>query len=136
MLEQTEIVGRLIVSAVLAGIIGFEREKVHKPAGLRTHVLVAVGATLITLVSIDAITGGDPTRIAAGIVTGIGFLGAGTIFRDKNHVRGLTTAASIWAVSGVGIAVGAGYFFASLVATGIMFVTLTISKFEKSKRRS
>jgi len=132
-LENMEIVVRLLLSAIIAGIIGWEREHVHKPAGLRTHMLVAVGSTLITLVSLDAITGGDPGRIAAGIVTGIGFLGAGTIFRDKNHIRGLTTAASVWAVSGLGIALGAGYFVGALVAAIIIILTLHIGKFEKSK---
>jgi putative Mg2+ transporter-C (MgtC) family protein len=131
MLGTSEIAIRLVSSAVLAGLIGWEREKVHKPAGLRTHMLVAVASTLITLVSIDAIPGGDPSRIAAGIVTGIGFLGAGTIFRDKNHVQGLTTAASVWAVSGLGIAVGAGYYTASVIAAILLFLTLQIRKFER-----
>ena len=135
MLEQTEIALRILVSALAASIIGWEREKFHKPAGLRTHMLVAVGSTLITLVSIDAIQGGDPARIAAGIVTGIGFLGAGTIFRSSDHVEGLTTAASIWAVSGVGIAVGAGYYFAAAIATLLMYFTLKIKKIEKKDKR-
>lgn len=131
MLGQAEILTRLLVSAAIAAMIGWEREKLHKPAGLRTHMLVCVGATLITLVSIDAMQGGDPARLAAGIVTGIGFLGAGTIFRDKDHVRGLTTAASIWAVSAIGIAVGTGYYFAAIVAAAIIFLTLQIKKFER-----
>src|SRR3989338_2702135 len=133
MLGTGEVVIRLLLSAAIAAFIGWEREKHHKPAGLRTHMLVGVAATLITLVSIDAIQGGDPARIAAGIVTGIGFLGAGTIFRDKDTVRGLTTAASIWAVSGLGIAVGTGYYVAAVMAAIIMFLTLQIRKFEKKK---
>ncbi len=133
MLGSGEIITRLLVSAIIAAMIGWEREKVHKPAGLRTHMLVSVGATLITLVSIDAIEGSDPARLAAGIVTGMGFLGAGTIFRDKDHVRGLTTAASIWAVSGIGIAVGTGYYLAALVAAAIIFLTLQIRKLESKK---
>ncbi len=133
MLSSGEVITRLLFSAAAAAIIGWEREKVHKPAGLRTHMLVSVGATLITLVSIDAIQGGDPGRLAAGIVTGMGFLGAGTIFRDKDHVRGLTTAASIWAVSGIGIAVGTGYYLAALVAAAIIFLTLQIRKLEIKK---
>jgi len=124
MLAEGEVVFRLFLAAVLSAMIGWEREKLHKPAGLRTHMLVGVGATLITLVSVDAIQGGDPGRIAAGIVTGVGFLGAGTIFRDKNHIRGLTTAANIWAVSGLGIAVGTGYYLGAIVGAAIMFMTL------------
>src|SRR3989338_2879462 len=133
MLEYSEILARLVVSAIIAALIGWEREKVHKPAGLRTHMLVCIGATLITLVSIDGIGGSDPAKLAAGIVTGIGFLGAGTIFRDKDHVRGLTTAASVWAISGIGIAIGVGYYFASVVAAAIIFLTLQIRKIEKKK---
>ncbi len=126
MLAATEIIIRLVASAGVAGLIGWERESHHKPAGLRTHMLVSVASTLITLVSIDAIPGSDPSRIAAGIVTGIGFLGAGTIFRDRNHIQGLTTAASVWAVSGLGIAVGAGYYIAAIIAAIILFITLRI----------
>ncbi len=133
MLGHIDILTRLLVAAMIAAIIGWERERVHKPAGLRTHMLVCMGATLITLVSIDGIGGSDPARLAAGIVTGIGFLGAGTIFRDKDHVRGLTTAASVWAVSGIGIAVGAGYYFAAIIAAAIIFLTLQIRKIEKKK---
>ncbi len=131
MIEYSEILKRLLVSAIIAAMIGWEREKERKPAGLRTHMLVCMGATLITLVSIDSIGGSDPARLAAGIVTGIGFLGAGTIFRDKDHVRGLTTAASVWVVSGIGIAVGTGYYFAAIIAAVIIFLTLQIRKIEK-----
>ncbi|MBI2664803.1 MgtC/SapB family protein [Candidatus Woesearchaeota archaeon] len=134
MLTQTDIVTRLVLAAVLAGVIGWERENIHRPAGLRTHMLVSVGAALITLVSIDAIEGGDPGRIAAGIVTGIGFIGAGTIFKDKDHVHGLTTAASVWAVSGLGIAAGVGYYFAAVTATAILLLTLQMSKLKKNRK--
>ena len=136
MLPASEIVIRLAASAIVASIIGWEREKMHKPAGLRTNMLVGVASTLITLVSIDAIPESDPGRIAAGIVTGIGFLGAGTIFKAKDHVNGLTTAATIWAVSGLGIAIGAGYYLAAGVATGIMFIILQIRKLEGGGIRS
>lgn len=136
MLPASEIVIRLAASAVVASIMGWEREKMHKPAGLRTNMLVGVASTLITLVSIDAIPQSDPGRIAAGIVTGIGFLGAGTIFKAKDHVNGLTTAATIWAVSGLGIAIGAGYYLAAGVATGIMFIILQIRKLEGGGIRS
>ncbi len=136
MLGNIEILTRLLVSAAIAALIGWEREKVHKPAGLRTHILVCMGATLITLVSIDGIGGSDPARLAAGIVTGIGFLGAGTIFRDKDHVRGLTTAASVWAVSGIGIAAGAGYYFAAVIAAAIIFLTLKIRKLKNHQSKT
>src|SRR3989338_2313129 len=130
MLETSDVAIRLLLSAAIAALIGWEREKHHKPAGLRTHMLVGVAATLITLVSIDAIPGGDPARIAAGIVTGIGFLGAGTIFRDKDTVRGLTTAASIWAVSGLGITLGAGAYTIAAAGTAAMLFTLEFGRIQ------
>ena len=95
MIAESEVILRLILAAVAGGIIGFERKTFHKPAGIRTHMLVSTGAALFTLVSTTAFTETDPSRIAAGIVTGIGFLGAGTIFRAKDTVKGLTTAASL-----------------------------------------
>src|SRR3989338_2780360 len=131
MLETSEMLLRLILSAGLASLLGWEREKVGKPAGLRTNMMVAIGTTLLTLVSVDALQDGDPSRIAAGIVTGIGFLGAGTIFRAKNHVHGLTTAATVWSVAAVGIAVGTGYYSAAIASTIMMYAILKIAKLEK-----
>ena len=112
---------RLLLSAVLGAIIGFQRERAHKPAGLRTHILICVGSALFTVVSIMGFSGTvDPARVAAGVVTGIGFLGAGVIFRGmrgESHVIGLTTAASIWVTAAIGIAAGVGmYIIASAVA--------------------
>ena len=118
---------RLVVAAALGGAIGLERELDEKAAGLRTHILVSLGSAVFTLVSAygfrEFLTGGgavvraDPARIAAQIVTGIGFLGAGVIFRQGLTVRGLTTAASLWLVAAVGMAAGAGFWSAAVVAT-------------------
>lgn len=121
---------------LLSGLIGFDREMKHKPAGIKTHILVGFGSTIFTLVSIyffEHYKGMgaqvDPGRIAAQIVTGIGFLGAGTIIQSGGEVRGLTTAASLWAVAGIGLAVGSGMYFLAVVATGaILLVFLIINK--------
>jgi putative Mg2+ transporter-C (MgtC) family protein len=129
-----EIAARLLVAAALTGAIGLERELRERTAGLRTHMLVGVGAALFTLVSAYAWgdfvfdrtrgTAFDPTRIAAQIVTGIGFLGAGAIIRQGLSVRGLTTAAGLWVVAAIGTAAGAGFYVAALVTTGIVVVAL------------
>jgi len=127
---------RLAVAAVLGGVIGLERELDEKAAGLRTHMLVSAGAALFTLVSaygfsdILAVSGSqvlvrlDPSRIAAQIVTGIGFLGAGVIFRQGFTIRGLTTAASLWLVAAIGMASGAGYWAGAVLATVVGVVSL------------
>lgn len=124
-----EVALRLILACICGGLVGIEREKADKPAGFRTHILVALGATLMTIISIYGFSeftsvNKDPARIAAQIVTGVGFLGAGTIMREGFSVRGLTTAASIWLVAGIGMAVGAGMYFSAIVATAIMFIIL------------
>lgn len=131
MLNNAQIVFRLIVGAVLGGLIGFERERHNrKIAGFRTHILVCVGSTLIMLTSIYVfeLYGGrasvDPARIAAGVITGIGFLGAGTILRSEKSVTGLTTAASLWTVSGIGLAVGCGFYVAGYVTALIVLAAL------------
>ena len=133
MVGNVELVLRLILAAVVGGLIGIEREVSNRPAGLRTHILVTVGSALITLVSKDAFYGiGDPSRLAAQIVTGIGFLGAGTIIKTGNSIKGLTTAASLWISAGIGIAVGAGYYLGALVTVGIVLITLVnVGGFEK-----
>lgn len=132
--EWWDILVRLLVAAALTGAIGLERELRERAAGLRTHMLVGVGSALFTIVS--AYGWGDfrfstaegvvfdPTRIAAQIVTGIGFLGAGAIIRQGLSVRGLTTAAGLWVVAAIGMAVGAGYYSAALIATGIVLIGL------------
>jgi len=120
---------RLLLAAFLGGIIGFQREKANKPAGLRTHILICLGSALFTVVSALGFTGNvDPSRIAAGVVTGIGFIGAGVIFRGMrgDKVMGITTAASIWVTAAIGIAAGAGlYIIASVVAMVTVLVLMT-----------
>jgi len=119
---------RLLLAAVLGAIIGFQRERANKPAGLRTHTLICFGSALFTVVSAYGFGfGAEPTRIAAGIVTGIGFIGAGAILRGgEGIVAGLTTAATIWTVAGIGMAAGAGLYLISAVATVITLIVLYI----------
>jgi putative Mg2+ transporter-C (MgtC) family protein len=129
-ISDGELLLRLGLTVLLCGAIGVERETRGQVAGLRTHVLVGLGAALFTLVSAYAFTSNDPanpvdpTRISAQIVTGIGFLGAGTIIRQGLTVRGLTTAASLWVVAAVGMAAGAGYFLGAAVTTGAVLASL------------
>ena len=129
-----ELTLRLVVAAVLGGAIGLERELREREAGLRTHLLVSVGAAVFTLVSAYGFSDFrygletgitiDPTRIAAQIVTGVGFLGAGAIIRQGLAVRGLTTAATLWVVAAIGMASGAGYYGAAVVGTLIVLLSL------------
>ena len=112
---------RLLLATFLTGLIGFEREATGKSAGLRTHAMVGFGAALFTLVSMAGFSEGDPGRVAAQIVTGIGFLGAGAIWRSENRVRGLTTAAGLWAAAAIGMGIGAG-----LVALGTAGALITL----------
>jgi putative Mg2+ transporter-C (MgtC) family protein len=133
-LAWEEIAVRLVVAALLGGAVGAERELRDREAGFRTHLLVSVGAALFTLVSAYAWTDWsfsqraglvfDPTRIAAQIVTGIGFLGAGAIIRQGLSIRGLTTAATLWVVAAIGVASGTGYYWAALATTVLVLVTL------------
>jgi putative Mg2+ transporter-C (MgtC) family protein len=130
-ISDGEILLRLVASAILCGAIGLERESRDQVAGLRTHILVGVGATLFTLVSAYAFESGgnerlDPTRISAQIVSGIGFLGAGAIIRQGFNVRGLTTAAALWIVAAIGMATGAGYWFGAGIATVIVLASLIV----------
>lgn len=124
------IVLQIFTAALLGAIIGLEREHIHKPAGLRTHMLVCIGSALITLISVNKFPD-DPARLASQIIVGIGFIGAGTIFKMENKVEGLTTAASLWTVAAVGIAVGVGFYFEALITTSIIFIILQLGKFEK-----
>jgi putative Mg2+ transporter-C (MgtC) family protein len=133
-LSWAEVVLRVVLAAVLGGAIGFERELREREAGLRTHLLVSVGAALFTMVSAYAWTDWrfsteeglvfDPTRIAAQVVTGIGFLGAGAIIRQGLSVRGLTTAATLWVVAAIGMAAGVGYYGPAVVTTALVLVSL------------
>lgn len=121
---------RLVLGAFLAGVIGYEREAWKKPAGIRTHILVGESAVLIMLCGIylsKTITGADPSRIPAQLLSGIGFIGAGTILRDGFHVKGLTTAASLLAVTGIGLIVGAGAYLVAIVATFFIYIILSYS---------
>lgn len=125
---------KLGLAVLLSGIIGFEREHSHRPAGFRTHILVAVGSALIMLTSVyitEKYKGQmnvDITRMSGQVVSGIGFLGAGTILREGFSVKGLTTAASLWAVSCIGIAIGAGFIAGAVVATLVIYITLNSLK--------
>lgn len=121
-----EALARLAIAAVLSGVIGFEREVAQKAAGLRTHMLVGLGSAVFSLLGVAAFPGSDPARIAAQVVTGIGFLGAGAIFRHGFTVRGLTTAAGLWTVAAVGMASGIGEWEVALVATGVAVVVLYV----------
>jgi putative Mg2+ transporter-C (MgtC) family protein len=130
MLNDLEIFIRLLLALVLSGFIGLERQIHRRTAGLRTHILVGLGSCLIMLTSlyIFAIykneTPLDPARIAAGVITGIGFLGAGAIIRDREGIKGLTTAASLWVVAGIGLATGCGFYKAALFTTVLALITL------------
>lgn len=124
MIGELEIVGRLLLALLLGGLIGLERETLGRSAGLRTHILVSVGSALIMLISAYGFPSGDPARLAAQVVSGIGFLGAGTIMREGATVRGLTTAASLWVVAGIGLAAGAGFYFGAALATLMVYFSL------------
>lgn len=130
MVSEWEILLRLTLSCVLGGVIGYERQSRRKSAGLRTNMLVCLGSCLVMLIStaiyqsVEGRTNADPARLAAQVVSGIGFLGAGAIMKEGLTVTGLTTAACLWVVAGVGLAVGGGYYTAALLATGLVFVTL------------
>lgn len=123
---ELAIVAQLLLAAALGAAIGFEREIHDHPAGMRTHLLVSVGSATFTILSIVAFQapGADPARVAAQIVSGIGFLGAGAILKEGASIRGLTTAASLWAVAGVGMAAGAGAWGVAIAVTIIVLVSL------------
>ncbi|MGB9793226.1 MAG: MgtC/SapB family protein, partial [Thermacetogeniaceae bacterium] len=132
MLKPTEIILRMAVSLLVGLIIGYERSKNQKPAGIRTYSLVCIGSTLFMIVSAYGLSNTvpiqgfrmDPGRIAAQIVTGIGFLGAGVIWKDRGNVRGLTTAANLWVTAGLGMAIGLGLYFLTLISVVCIFIAL------------
>src|SRR5881394_3287799 len=121
----------LLLAALLGGIIGIERESRDKPAGLRTNILICVGSTLFMSIStkVAELLGGDPTRIAAQIISGIGFLGAGAVLHSHGFVMGLTTAATIWVVAGVGMALGSGMYMVAAFATAMSLAILYFISF-------
>jgi len=124
-----DVIIKLVLAVVLGGAIGLEREFSQKPAGLRTNILICLGSTM--MVALSGIMLGtaapgtaDSLRIAAGVITGMGFIGAGTIIQAHGHIHGLTTASTLWAVSGLGLVIGAGYYLIAAVYTGIVILTL------------
>jgi putative Mg2+ transporter-C (MgtC) family protein len=139
MLSNIIVIQRLLLSFVLGGIIGLEREKKGSSAGLRTHILVCMGSSLIMLTSLyifevyKGIATVDPSRIAAGVVTGIGFIGAGTIITSRAKAKGLTTAASIWVSSAIGLAAGCGFWLAAIITTVMTFIALAFLKHLEKK---
>lgn len=130
MISTGELVLRLVIAAGLGGAIGFEREINNRPAGLRTHILVCLGSCLIMILSTEAFgDSGDPARLAAQVVSGIGFLGAGTILRDGLNIRGLTTAATLWVSAGVGLSTGVGYYTAAVTTAALVLFFLVFLRF-------
>ncbi len=134
-MDNLEVLLKIFLIVILAGLIGIDRELRHKPAGAKTHILVGLGSTIFTLVSLymyvlyKGTSPVDPGRIAAQVVAGIGFLGAGTIIQSGGSVIGLTTAASLWSVAGIGLAVGCGMYYLAIVSTLIiLFVFFVINK--------
>ncbi len=130
MISVWETALRLVLATLLGGVVGWQRETAVKPAGFRTHILVCVGAALFTLISRFGFfdSGADPARVASNIVVGIGFLGAGTIWRTGASVQGLTTAASLWTVAAIGMGAGIGYYAGALLATVIVISVLSFMK--------
>jgi putative Mg2+ transporter-C (MgtC) family protein len=137
-----ELLLRLFISVGLGALVGFERELTDKPAGIRTYAFVSMGACLFTISSFylipsESISGEitstiDVARIAAGIVTGIGFIGAGSIIATRGHVKGITTAASLWVVSAIGLLVGLGSYVLSIISAILIFVLLRLGKLERN----
>ncbi|GAB6934848.1 MAG: MgtC/SapB family protein [Calditerricola sp.] len=134
-----DITVRLLLAMVLGGLIGLERDKRDLPAGFRTHILVCLGSALIMLISIYGFEDvmhrrniqADPARLAAQVVSGIGFLGAGTILVNGFAIRGLTTAASLWVVAGIGLAAGAGFYFGAVLTTAlVLFILVLLNRLE------
>jgi putative Mg2+ transporter-C (MgtC) family protein len=128
-LSDVELIQRLLTAAFLGSILGFERELRQKSAGLRTNILIAIGSALFTLMSYELAAdapGADPGRLAAQIVTGIGFLGAGAIMRTEGGVQGLTTAATVWVNAAVGVAAGGGEYHLAYIATAITVAVLLV----------
>ncbi len=132
MISEVQIILRVLLAAVLGAVVGFERERHDQPAGLRTHMILVIGATLAMVLSVNVGylyarpgTPSDPARIAAQVISGIGFLGAGAILRYGFTVKGLTTATSLWTMAIVGMTVGAGYYLIGVVSTALMLIVLS-----------
>ncbi|MEE8605390.1 MAG: MgtC/SapB family protein [Candidatus Aminicenantaceae bacterium] len=130
-MDIAEITLKLILAVALGGLIGFERESSQKPAWFRTNILICIGATMMMIFSQLILQGeesssSDMTRIAAGVITGIGFIGAGAVIQAKGIVAGLTSAATLWAVAGLGLVIGGGYYLIAIIFTGIIILTFVI----------
>jgi len=145
MISNSDIVLRIVLACILGGLVGMERESLNRPAGFRTHILVCLGSTIVMLTGIFLLynykdyTNLDPARLGAQVISGIGFLGAGTILREGLTVKGLTTAASLWAVACIGLTIGSGFYLAAILSTFLVLITLLFfSNFEKyiSKKRN
>ncbi|WP_136608961.1 MgtC/SapB family protein [Paenibacillus dokdonensis] len=140
-IDNVHILLRLLLSVLLGGLVGLERERSNHAAGLRTHILVCMGSTLIIMLSIYGFSEFvhevniriDPARLASAVITGVGFLGAGTILFTGKSITGLTTAASVWVIAAVGLSIGAGFYFASIAATFLILLTLVV--FNKLEQR-
>ncbi|ABR47413.1 MgtC/SapB transporter [Alkaliphilus metalliredigens QYMF] len=132
MLSTQEVAGRLLLAVVLGGLIGVERESVRRGAGFRTHILVCIGSTLVMLISIFIFetyrhqANLDPARLGAQVISGIGFLGAGTIIKEGFSIKGLTTAASLWAIASIGLALGIGFYSGAIMSTLIIYIALKV----------
>ncbi len=137
--EGIVILLKILLAVALSGLVGLEREHKHRPAGLRTHVLVCVGATLTMMISQFIVSEGgstDISRLGAQVISGIGFLGAGTIIREGDRVRGLTTAATLWATACIGLAIGIGYYLGAVIATLTMLLVLKVLGYIMKKYES
>jgi putative Mg2+ transporter-C (MgtC) family protein len=128
LMAELDVLGRLLLAALLGAILGAEREMRQRAAGFRTNTLIALGSAAFTIVSIQlaAQDGGDPTRIPSQIVTGIGFLGGGAILRGQGDIRGLTTAATVWVNAAIGMAAGAGFYALAITSTLVTLFVLTV----------
>jgi len=133
MIPDLEVILRVSIAALLGAAVGFERERQGQPAGLRTHMILVIGAALMMTLSINLamqfqpmVPNGDPARLAAQVVSGIGFLGAGAILRYGATIKGLTTATSLWTMAGVGLAVGAGHILVAVAVTALILIVLIL----------
>jgi putative Mg2+ transporter-C (MgtC) family protein len=130
-METIEVILKLVLAIALGGLIGLEREASQKPAGFRTNILVCVGSTMMMTLAVLLVQakGGSPdtlVRMAAGVITGMGFIGAGTIFQSRGAIAGLTTASTLWLVAGLGLVIGAGYYLPALIFTALTITTLLL----------
>lgn len=126
---EIEVLSKLLLAVALGALVGFERQLKHRPAGLRTHMLVSLGATIFAIISLAFDI--EPSRIAAGVVAGIGFLGAGSIIAHRGSIRGITSAATLWVVAGIGLGVGVGQYFIAIVGAIFVFAILQLGRLEK-----